>query len=242
MGISMKTHVGVPVAVLLLAVAMPAIAQYEGPGWSHTETTYYYGDAFRYHPFRFHIDGGGTITQRANATQLDNGWNTGAGLTWYPTSCLPLGLRLDGSYNHFNARGALLNQAAAFYQTPVDNGTVRMWGGDVDLEIDFHLGANAMMYLVVGGGWYKQQTTYRQQQVVSGYICDWWSGCYPGYVGVENIVARNTSDWRFARNVGFGLEFALGGRGSLFVDARYMRLDPNDRKSDFLPIRAGLRF
>jgi hypothetical protein len=135
-----------------------------------------------------------------------------------------------------------LSQAAAFYQTPVDNGTVRMWGGDVDLEIDFRLGARVRGYLVAGGGWYKQQITYRQQQVVGGYLCDWWGDCYPGYIGADAIVARNTSQWHFARNAGFGLEFALRGRASFFVDARYMRLDPNDRKSDFLPIRAGLRF
>ena len=238
----MKTHVVAMAAVLQLAVAMPALAQYEGPEWSHTETTYYYGDAFQYHPFRFHLDGGGTITQRSSATDLDNGWNVGAGLTWYPTSQLPLGLRLDGSYNHLNARGRLLDQAATIYRTQVDNGTIAMWGGDVDLEIDFHLGNNVRAYLVGGGGWYRQQTTFRQQQFFSATICDWWWGCGPGYVGVEGIVARNTSDWRFTRNAGFGLEFALGGRASFFVDARYMRMDPRNRKADFLPIRAGLRF
>jgi opacity protein-like surface antigen len=236
MGIIMKTLVGAPVAVLLLALAVPAMAQYGGPGWPSEATS------FQYHPFRFHFDGGGTITQRTSATELDNGWNVGAGLTWYPSSQLPLGLRLDGSYNHFSARTPLLSQAAAFYQTPVDNGTVRMWGGDVDLEIDFRLGARVRGYLVAGGGWYKQQITYRQEQLVGGYLCDWWGDCYPGYIGVDSIVARKTTQWHFARNVGFGLEFALGGRASFFVDARYMRLDPNDRKSDFLPIRAGLRF
>jgi opacity protein-like surface antigen len=236
----MKTDVRTLGALLPLLIAMPAMAQYAGPGWSHSEDTYY-ENSLQYHPFRFHFDGGGTITQRANANALNNGWNAGAGFTWYPTSHLPLGLRLDGSYNEFSARNALLDQASATYQTRVDDGTIKMWGGDVDVEIDFHLGASVRAYLVAGGGWYKVETTYRQQQFAKAIFCDWWS-CGPGYVGVHAIVARDTSQWHFARNVGIGMEFGLSRRASFFVDARYMRLDPGNRKSDFLPIRAGLRF
>jgi len=228
--------------MLPLAVAAPASAQYSAPGWTHSESSYYpEGEGFRYRPFRFQLDAGGTITQRSNANLLDNGWNTGLGLTWFPTSHLPLGLRLDGSYSEFKARNPLLDAAAAFYQTEVDRGTVRMWGGDVDLELDFHLGPRTRAYLVAGGGWYRQQTTYRQLQLVHGIFCDWW-WCYNGYGFVHPIVARTTSDWTFARNAGVGLEFALSSRASFFIDARYMRLNPIDVRSDFLPIRAGVRF
>jgi hypothetical protein len=34
----------------------------------------------------------------------------------------------------------------------------------------------------------------------------------------------------------------MAPRTPFFVEARYMRLNPNDAKSDYLPIRAGLRF
>jgi opacity protein-like surface antigen len=239
-GIIMKTAVRTLLALLPLVVAMPAMAQYAGPGWSHSEDTYWQ-NSLEYHPFRFHIDGGWTITQRTSADELDNGWNTGAGFTWYPTSCLPVGLRFDGSYNQFDARKGLLNQATATYQTRVDNGTIRMWGGDADLEIDFRLGPSARMYLLGGVGWYKEQFTFRQVQFTNATFCGWW-GCSPGYVGVDAIVGRNTSQWHFAKNFGIGLEFGIGGRASFFVDARYMRVDPSNRKTDFLPIRAGLRF
>jgi len=211
------------------------------PQWTHSETTYYEGSAFHYHPFRFHLDGGGTITQRASENDLDNGWNVGAGFTWYPTSHLPFGLRVDGTYNKFDARGALLNQAAATYQTEVDSGTENMWGGDVDLELDLPLGRSVRFYLLAGGGWYRTQTTFRQNLLTSGSVCTWW-GCGPGYFSTTAIVAREQTDWHFARNAGFGLEFALGSRASFFVDARYMRVDPTSRRADFIPIRAGLRF
>lgn len=210
------------------------------PQWVHSESTYP-DTGFKYHPFRFHVDGGSTLTQNANDTLLDNGWNVGLGLSWFPSSHLPLGIRVDGTYNEFDARPALLNQATATYGARVDNGTHKMWGGDVDLELDLHLSSHVRAYLLAGGGWYRQQDTFRQVNFYPGYICDWW-GCGPGYYGVGTIVARNNTDWRFAKNAGFGLEFAMSPMTSFFVEARYMRLNPNDAKSDYLPIRVGLRF
>lgn len=221
----------------------PTSSRAPPPGWVRSVSTIYeHNDGFQYHPFRIHIDGGSTITQRAAEQNFDNGWNAGLGLSWYPTSLLPLGLRIDGTYQQFGARGQLLGQAAAAYGAQVDEGTLKMWGGDTDLELDLHLSPSVRMYLLAGGGWYRQQTTFRQFQYGVGYFCfDWW-GCGPGYVQTSAIVARNLSNWHFARNAGFGLEFAMGPRASFFAEARYMRLDPNRAKSDFLPIRAGFRF
>jgi opacity protein-like surface antigen len=219
----------------------PPARQYSQPQWAHSETSYNEDNGFRYHPFRFHVDGGGTITQRASENYYNNGWNVGAGLTWYPTSQLPIGVRVDGTYNEFDARNLLLQQAAQTYMTHVDSGTQKIWGGDVDLELDLHFSPYVRGYLLAGGGWYRQQTTFRQTNYTSAYVCDWW-GCGQGYFGSTGIVARNNTDWHFARNAGFGLEFAMGPIVSFFVEARYMRIDPNNAKSDFLPIKAGLRF
>lgn len=213
------------------------------PDWVHSESNYPASakSGFEYHPFRFHIDGGGTITQRANDTLLDNGWNAGLGLSWFPTRHLPLGIRVDGTYMEFDARQDLLNLASSASGMRVDNGTRKMWGGDVDLELDLPLSPYVRMYLLAGGGWYKVQDTFRQTNFYPGYLCDWW-GCGPGYYGVNGIISRNTTDWTFAKNAGFGFEFAMAPRTSFFVEARYMRLNPNDAHSDYLPIRAGLRF
>jgi hypothetical protein len=220
----------------------PPPQQPSQPQWSHSETTTYNdGGGFRYHPFRFHIDGGSTITQQSSEDYFKNGWNVGAGFTWYPTSHLPLGIRVDGTYNEFRARNLLLQQASQTFMTPVDNATQKIWGGDTDLELDLHFSPHVRGYLLAGGGWYRQQTTFRQHDYTPGFGCNWW-GCGPGYYRSTGIVARNNTDWHFARNAGFGLEFAMGPIASFFVEARYMRIDPNDSKSDFLPIRAGLRF
>ncbi|HVW68113.1 MAG TPA: hypothetical protein VHB68_04020 [Steroidobacteraceae bacterium] len=219
----------------------PPRPQYVPPQWSHSETTYREDNGFHYHPFVFHIDGGGTITQRASENNYDNGWNAGAGFTWYPTSLWQIGIRVDGTYSQFDARSPLLQQASTTYGTPVTSGTTKMWGGDTDLEIDLPLSHYVRFYLLAGGGWYRQQTTFRQTQLVNGYIC-YWFGCGPGYFGVTQDVARYNTDWHFAKNAGFGMDFALGPRTSFFVEARYMRLNPAGAHMDFLPIRAGFRF
>jgi hypothetical protein len=218
-----------------------AAAQQYGANEQSQPAARYPGSGFKYRPFRWHIDGGGTITQRANNTLLDNGWNAGLGFSWFPSSELPFGLRVDGSYMEFSGRPALLDAASSTYGTRVDEATQKMWGGDVDLEIDVPLSPNVRMYLLAGGGWYRQESTYRQTNYYKGLLCDWW-GCSYGIYGVDSIVARNTTDWHFAKNAGLGFEFAMSPTSSFFVEARYMRLNPADAHSDFLPIRAGLRF
>ena len=226
----------------------PPPRQYSQPQWVHSESTYSAGSSssnangFQYHPFRFHVDGGGTITQRQSENYFDNGWNVGAGFTWYPTSALPLGLRVDGTYNEFGLRNQLLQQASETFNTTVDRGNQKMWGGDTDLELDLHLSPYMRAYLLAGGGWYRQQTTYRNTTYIPGYGCNWW-GCGPGFYRNTDIVAREESGWHFAPNAGFGLEFAIGPIASFFVEARYMRVSPNENlKWDYIPIKVGLRF
>ncbi len=210
--------------------------------WSHTETTHTNANTgFQYRPFRFHIDGGGTLTTGSTSSQLNSGWNAGFGFSWFPTSYLPLGVRVDGTYNEFEGRTPLLNQATATYGTRVDNATQKLYGGDVDLELDSYFSPYVRMYLLAGGGWYRQQTTFRQTNYYPGLLCDWW-GCIDGYYGVDSTVARNTTKWTFSENAGIGFEFAMGPATAFFVEARYQRLDPHNSRSDFIPIRAGLRF
>ena len=235
----MKKYVCTLGTLLPLLLAAPAMAgsddEYDYPYPS-------YEDFFQYHPFHFQISGGGTITQRSAANDLKNGFNVGAGLTWYPTSNLPFGIRVDGVYSKFDARDSFLGAAQAQLQTPINNGTVKMWGGDIDAEIDFRLGPRVKAYLLAGGGWYDQQVTYRYSQAVPATLCDWWGNCYPGYANQNTVVSRNTTGMHFSKNAGFGMEFGLSQKVSFFVEARYMRLDPGIKRMDFIPIRAGLRF
>ena len=228
------------------ATTAPPPRPYGQPQWAHSESTYSdsngNGYGFQYHPFRFHVDGGATITQRQSENYYDNGWNAGAGFTWYPTSLFPLGLRVDGTYNEFGLRNQLSGKATQTFGTQVDRGTQKMWGGDTDLELDLHLSPYMHAYLLAGGGWYRQQTTYRDTNYTTGFGCGFF-GCGPGYFRNTDLVARVNTGWHFAPNAGFGLEFSLGPRASFFAEARYMRISPNENlKWDYIPIKVGLRF
>jgi hypothetical protein len=55
-------------------------------------------------------------------------------------------------------------------------------------------------------------------------------------------VERATTGWMRAWNAGIGFEFWLQGRTSFFVEARYLRFEPSNVNSVFIPIRVGLRF
>jgi hypothetical protein len=199
---------------LTLVVATPAVSYGYDYGCDYCQL-------FPYSPIRVQFGGGRTITQGWGEKYLNNGMNVLLGLTWQPSGNVPLALRLDGMYQRFDARQALLTQAVAQFGSNVDEGTIIMWGGDVDAELDLPLTAGSRLYFLAGGGWYDEQNTFRYQ---------------------GSIVSRNTIGTHFAKNAGLGVEFANGGSLFLFIEARYMRFNVNGQNLDLIPIRIGLRF
>jgi opacity protein-like surface antigen len=180
-----------------------------------------YCDLFPYKPLRMQIEGGRTITQGWGAQYLDNGMNVGLGLTWQPKAELPLALRADAMYQQFDATQLLVSQAAANFGKNVDEGSVKMWGGDIDAELDLKVTDSARFYFLVGVGWFDEQNSFHYQ---------------------GTLVSRNTTGTHFERNAGLGVEFGNGGTMFFFIDARYMRFNINGQNLDLIPIRLGLRF
>ena len=197
--------------------------------------------SFEYHPLAMQIEGGYSIPEGPNQKNLfKNGWNAGLGLTWYPSSALPIGLRVDGSYSRFGATDAALDSVSQTTGADAAYGHEAVYGGDADLELDLRMGPGVKEYFLGGVGWYRTQTVFRQVSWEPGEIC-WWR-CVPGYFGVPSTLQRTTSDWLKSWNAGVGFEFALDPRASFFVDARYVRTEPYASHSGFVPIRVGLRF
>jgi Outer membrane protein beta-barrel domain len=193
---------------------------------------------FRYHSLMMQIEGGYSLTRGDTAKTLNGGWNTGLGLSWYPSSSLPFGLRLDGSYSRFDATSQALGQASQDLRTDVSHGYQDIYGADLDAEFKFALGTHTKWYLFGGGGRYRESTTLQQVNYVPGYACYFY--CYPAYFGVASTVAHDTTGWLNSWNAGTGFEFALQDPVRFFVEARYQRIGTN--MSEFVPIRVGLRF
>jgi len=193
----------------------------------------------KYHPFQVHIDGGYSVTTGTTNQNFDNGWNAGLGFTWFPTSVLPLGLRVDGSYSRFRATDNFLNLNSGNFNV----GHLNIYGGDADLQLDLaHRSSRAKLYLFGGLGWYREQTDLRQISIVNGTVCGFYF-CGPGYFPAVTAEQNTTSDWQKAWNAGIGLEVALAPRAAFFIEARYQHFLPNNNNSmQFVPIRVGLRF
>jgi opacity protein-like surface antigen len=193
----------------------------------------------KYHPFEVHIDGGYSVTTGTTNQNFENGSNAGLGFTWFPTSALPLGLRVDGSYSWFRTTNNFLNQNSGNFT----HGNLDIYGGDADLQVDLaHRSSRAKLYLFGGMGWYRERTDLRQVSIVNRTICGFYF-CAPGYFPAVTAEQITTSDWQKSWNAGFGLEVALAPRAAFFIEARYQHFLPNNSNAfQFVPIRVGLRF
>jgi opacity protein-like surface antigen len=191
----------------------------------------------RYRPLQAQIWGGYTATVGNSDRQLDDGSSVGFGLTWYPTSALPLGVRVDGSYSTFRGRDAFLNQ----FGPNVYRGWDDVYGGDVDLQLDLaHSSARSKLYLLGGAGWYRQRATLREVVYATGTFCDYY-GCDTGTFPFR-ATDHQTTPWRSAWNAGLGWEMAYADGASFFVEARYRQISPSDDRVQMVPITVGLRF
>jgi len=196
----------------------------------------------QYHPFRFQIEGGYSITTGDLKPTLQNGGNVGLGLTWFPTSTLPLGFRVDASYSRFYfTQAGLEMEAPNFPGTTLYSGQQNIYGGDADAELDLRMGPNVKEYFFGGFGWYRTETIFKQAMYQPGQVCNFFF-CTPGQVPVISTVSQNTTGWMDSWNAGMGFEFSLGDPVTLFIDARYVKIAPYSKSTGFVPIRVGLRF
>ncbi|HEX5462036.1 MAG TPA: outer membrane beta-barrel protein [Steroidobacteraceae bacterium] len=217
-------------AVLLLG------AWTQAPAQSYTER--YYGPE---QPVHWHIDTGFVSPSGQTSDFLEGGWTIGGGFSWQPDLRSPLALRVDLNYSRFNATRQLIGVNQAVNQTEIDDG----FGEIVDLAVDgeyrMPLSPYLSAYAVAGVGVAHRRIALTQTVAVGDYVCDDWFGyCEFGLVPGSVVVASDNTT-RFAWNAGLGLDFALRGGQTFFVEARFTRMQ-TPQPTDFVPIRVGLRF
>ncbi len=182
------------------------------------------------------IDGGYTATTGTTNQNFDGGGNGGLGLSWFPMSALPIGFRVDGSYSSFRAKDQLLNTGN------FTSGHENIYGGDADLQLNLASRSSASQFYLLGGvGRYREQTVLQQVSWVSGTVCGFFY-CWPGYFPAVTAEQRRTSDWHRAWNAGVGWQVAMSDRASFFMEARYLRIMPNNNPTKLVPISFGFRF
>jgi len=215
----MKPYLRILALLALLAGGAPAFAQ-----------AYQYPAA---RPLQWFIDGGGSITAGTTADFLDSGWSIGTGFTLRPVPGQPFMLRADLNYNRFSGTNQLISLGQAVNQTPVDNGYGQTVTGFLNGVLEAPVSPWMRFYVTGGVG-----LGYRRIELTqNGFVCSPFF-CGPGYGG--NAVAAS-DDTRFAWNAGLGVDFALPGGQSWFVEARYERIETQE-PTEYIPIRFGLRF
>lgn len=224
----MKRYVYSLGAVALLGACMPALAQsYFGPAVPSAD----------YNTANGYIAGGYTVATGAAANFVNNGWNVSGGWQWQLQG--PVALRLNFEYSRNDATSQLLSEGAAANQTQIDHGWSDLFSNDFDVVFNIPLSRGIKAYLLGGGGGAIRRISLTQTVQSGGLVCNDWAGfCdaggYPGNVLVDR---KTTGRWEW--NAGVGLDFAIGGRESLFIEARYVEVE-TPVPTGFVPIRVGL--
>lgn len=190
----------------------------------------------RYRPFSAQAGGGYSVPAGSTADYVHDGANAGAALTWFPSSTVPLGLRVEGSYTWFKPAAGLLALNSVGY----NRGELDVYGGDVDLRLNLaRLPARWQLYLLAGAGWYRIDTTL--QKVSTERICGRNECTVFTTILAED---QDISSWEPSFNVGLGWEVALDSHTAFFVEARYRYIHSNGYGGamQLVPIWLGLRF
>ena len=109
----------------------------------------------------FEIGGGYTFTNGDTTRSLQDGGAGSFGITWFPSSNLPLGIRFEGSYSRFNATLDSRRLASIATGTNVAYGHTNLYGGNIDARLDLaHRSPRFGMYLFGGIGRYRTQTQF----------------------------------------------------------------------------------
>lgn len=212
-----------PLAVLtvLAGFAGPAFAQ-QYPG--------YYGYGER--PVQWFVQGGASITEGDAAADFDNGFTFGGGVNIVPQPGVPFGLRLEANYARSDATSAFINANEAATGTAIDHGSMQTVTGFADAVMRTPINPYVHVYGLAGIG-----LGYRRIELTqNGFFCD---AFFCGGGGRDVVASSDVT--KFAWNAGLGIDFALPGGQSWFVEGRFERIE-TDTPTEFIPIRIGFRF
>ena len=192
--------------------------------------------AQEYSPLRWYLMGGANVPLSNTSDILQSGYNFGFAVTWREPGH-PVGVRFDLNYTSNNATRELQNQGSAATGLNITGGWADTWSASVNLEAQHLFSRTTYGYVIAGVGAYYTQVQLTEYGY--GYVCNpWWGYCY---YGNGNAVVASTSTTRFGWNGGVGMAFRLQGP-TLFIEARYTRIETSPQPLEFVPITIGLRF
>ena len=191
-------------------------------------------------PLQWYVDVGPSLTTGTTADFLQDGWTIGTGFIVRPDAAGPFALRTNFQYSRFNATNALLAQGAQANQTQIDGGYGQVFSADVDAVLQFPVSPHTHFYVMAGGGLAHRSVQLTQNVGSGGLVCGGWFDFCGAYAPGDVVVASD-SQTHLSWNAGAGLDFALPGGQSWFLEARFEEIE-TAQPTQFIPIRVGLRF
>jgi hypothetical protein len=208
-------------------VRASAAANAPHDAWASRELTY--------QSFSAGAGGGYSFVTGPAGDYIGGGADAAVGISWFPSPALPLGLRLDGSYYWFAPGRQLLGSGGLDYT----QGERRAYGGDLDLQLDVaRMSSRQKAYLMAGIGEFRLATNLQKLSAAPLVCGNNFCGRYPTVLATES----DTSPWAASWNAGVGWAMALDAHTSLFIEVRYQRIFASGSNTQFVPVRAGLRF
>jgi hypothetical protein len=185
---------------------------------------------------RFTFSGGAGFTQPVGNTgrQLDTGWNIqgGAGVNFSQY----VGAMLQLQYDRFGVNSFTLNNLG------FPDGNLSVFSATIDPIV--HLTprrSRADIYLIVGGGWYRQNQQFTAPSVATVTGFNPFFGYYLANVP-SNVVLAQYSVNKPGVNGGMGVGLGNKWGGKFFAEARYHRIFTGNVHTDYIPVTFGFRY
>ena len=189
---------------------------------------------YRSHWDRVAVEAGGGFTAPLgnSSNDLTYGWNFRGGLGWDFTKRLALLGEYEFDRNKI--------PAAILEQVGVPGGNVHTWSLTLDPEWKYKTGGSWGGYVIGGGGFSRQLTSFTEPALAQGVYCSFFY-CYPVYYQTTVVVSHYSSN-QGALNLGTGFTFGNWNQAKLFAEARYEWLDTPGRSTQIIPVTFGLRW
>lgn len=191
-------------------------------------------------PFDWHVNAGGALTMGASSNFLNAGWTVGGGVTYRHQPQNRFALQLDLSYAAFNASRELVNLGQQKVQYSIDGGHGDVWALTLAGKYTLPLTPRVNGYGLLGIGGYHESLNLTETGIYGGVVCDYWGYCYV-VTADGNITVASKSLTKMGWDIGLGVEFALRGRSSWFVESRYHSV-VGSKSIEYLPLQIGYRF
>jgi Outer membrane protein beta-barrel domain len=177
--------------------------------------------------------GGGFTAPLGNSSgDLTWGWNFRGGLGYNFTRKFAVLGEYEFDYNKIPA--AILQQVG----TP--GGNVHTWSLTLDPEWKYKTTGNWGGYIIGGGGFYRQLTSFTVPVLAQGLYCSYFY-CYPVYYTTNEVVSHYSSN-QGGLNIGTGLTFGNWNQAKFFAEARYEWLYTPGHGTQIIPVTFGIRW